>query len=343
MEKELIENLEYVPEVNTYWFWAIQLLMLRDSGNYVEWLMNNYVEIIYGDEILPQEIYFLNDRVRNKTVELYNCPFWQMQKIDFDENHLIMGKTIVNFVKECINQKKYVLLMVNRLFIKTYGFNEDNLHQILIHGYNEELGQFYYADNGRNGKFENKFICTFEELENSFINSYPFENEPDFSTSVFTFFIRKLQEYPVNILRIKRMMSSYLNCTSLAEDYYKFSGIKVYQALIDYYETCLRQNTDINVDVRGLCTLRDHHNAMRFRLEHLRKQIDVKSEWIKAFEVTTEKSDLAINIMVKYRIDKRKEHINRLVDVLKDVYRIEIRVIPDIIETLSLACNSDRE
>ena len=139
------------------------------------------------------------------------------------------------------------------------------------------------------------------------------------------------------------MMSSYLNCTSLAEDYYKFSGIKVYQALIDYYETCLRQNTDINVDVRGLCTLRDHHNAMRFRLEHLRKQIDVKSEWIKAFEVTTEKSDLAINIMVKYRIDKRKEHINRLVDVLKDVYRIEIRVIPDIIETLSLACNSDRE
>ena len=47
MHLELINNIKYEPEIRAYWFWAVQLLILKNSDIHTNWLANNFINIIY--------------------------------------------------------------------------------------------------------------------------------------------------------------------------------------------------------------------------------------------------------------------------------------------------------
>ncbi len=328
---------KYEPIINTYWFWADQLLMLRNQNEGKNWLINNFIEITYDKMGFPHQIYFFNDRVRNKTTELYNCPLWRMQKIDFDEKHCVMGKDILSYVIECLNKNMYILFMVNRKYIKKYEFKRDDLHQILVHGYDDENSLIFFSDNNKNGKFESIITCTYEELSESFEKAYYYADEPDFGTSVFTFLIEQTKPYPVNMIRVMRMIKDYLNGTSQTDNG-RPSGINVYLDLAHYYENMLQQHERINTDVRGLCTLHDHKKAMVMRLELLRDILQIPESIIEDYKELERKSEQIINIMLRYKVLKEDARIYQIIDLLRQIYSKEYAILSDIVTR----CNMEK-
>lgn len=321
---------EYDALINTYWFCADPLLMIRNSEEGVNWLINNFIEITYSSDCMPYSIYFFNDRCRNKTVEFYNCPLWHMQKIDFNEDKKIFNMNIVEFVQKCLNEDKYVLFMVNRKYIKHYGIDTDNLHQILIHGYDNNMLEFYYADSVNNGKFMSQLKCSYQELEEAFKKSYFYSLEPDFGTSVFVFKIENSKPYPINIIRIKRMIYAYKESSS-ETDNGKPSGISVYKALIEYYENSLKNGEKIDTDIRGLHTLYDHKKAMIFRLMTIKDMYDIDIEWISEYKIIEDISKSIIHMMLKYIMVGDVNLIKRIIDKLNEVYLRELVVLEKIV------------
>lgn len=334
MKKQLLED-KYEAIISTYWFWADQLLMLRNMEEGQNWLVNNFIEITYEKTGLPYQIYFYNDRVRNKTVELYNCPFWRMQKIDFDDNHYVMGKNILDYSRDCINKNMYLLLMVNRKYIDSYGYQNDNLHQILVHGYDDEQEIIYYADNRRDGKYDSMLTCKYSELLNGFKNADYFLEEPDFGTSIFTFYIEKTKEYPVNMKRVVRMINAYYQSVS-ETDNGRPSGINVYLDLIKYYKKGISLDIEIATDIRGVHTLWDHKKAMIARLEYLKDIVEVSEEWIETYKKIEKKSGEIVRLLLKYSVVKRERIIYNIIDLLEVIYTLESSVLKEILQNWSV-------
>ena len=266
-------------------------------------------------------------------VEFFNCPLLEMQKIDFDENHLIFGHSIIEFIEQSISQKKFVLLMADRKYIKKYDYSSVNLHQLLIHGYDDDKKIFHYSDHDKSGRFINDLECSYKELCDGFCGAFRDKNEPDFAVSVFTFKVNENQEYHVNLIRIRRMILNYMNCISYSDDF-RSSGIGVYRALIDYYTNALNDSSYINPDIRGLFVLLDHHEAMLFRLKKIDGLVNINPDWIKGYVETVKKSRITVNLLVKYRMTSERNIINRVVSLLEEIYLMEKNILSEMIQFL---------
>lgn len=229
----------------------------------------------------------------------------------------------------------YLLLMVNRKYIDSYGFKNNNLHQILVHGYDDEQEIIYFADNRRDGKYDSMLTCKYSELLNGFNNTYYFSEEPDFGTSIFTFYIEQTKEYQINMKRIVRMLEAYYGCSS-ETDNGRPSGIKVYKDLIRYYKKYSYSESEINTDIRGVHTLWDHKKAMVARLEYLKDVVEVSEEWIEAYTKIEKKSATVVRLLLKYNVVKKESIIYNIIDLLEEIYTLESGVLKEILQNWSV-------
>lgn len=320
---------DYKPLINSYWFWADQFVMINRITNSEYWLLNNFIDLWCDKQMLPGGIFFSGKGYRNKMVEFYDCPFLEMQKIAFDEDKRIFGYGIIEFAKEFIEQGNFILLMVDRFFISEYGFKNSNNHEILIHGYDDKSEKFMFCDNNKNGKFEMNLSCTYSELQSAYMEFKYFKDEPDFNTSIFLFRPREDDSYSVDIQKIKKSLSQYLT-PDIDPTLNEIHGIKIYEALIGYFSDALLTDK-LNLDPRGLCVLYDHKKAMLYRLIELKKYIKICDNYIKAYENIVQKSNVLLNLFLKYSVKGEKCILEKCISYLKEIYTEEYSLLKKLL------------
>lgn len=323
--KELIKK-QYNDILTSYWFYADPILMATHAEGGELWLVNNFINIHYGPELLPAEIFFFNGDYRNKMVEFYDCPYLIMQKFLFDCNKKINGRDIVEVIIENINNERFVLLMVDRYYLDI-GYTRTNEHQLLIHGYNLEEEFFYYADNSFHGKFKTHLQCSFSNLREAFGAASIYKNEPDFSNSIFTFNINYNASYNINIPKIICQLRQYIDETRVFFNNSYLNGIGVYRHLIE----CFENNSLDNYDIRGLCVIRDHKSAMVYRIQYFEKYLKHHFESLDLFLVLKRKCDLMVLLYVKYGIKKDTSIMVKIIKMLSDIEQEEKRAIEKLI------------
>lgn len=327
MKSVMLENSN--PIINSYWFWADQFVIINGVINSKNWMINNFIDLMCYKKMLPGGIYFSGNGYRNKMVEFYDCPFIEMQKIAFDENKKIFGYEIIEFVKKSIDYGNFVLLMVDRMFISEYGFKHSNYHEILIHGYDDGIKKFIFCDNDKNGKFKTNLICTYSELENSYMAFKYFKDEPDFNTSVFLFRPREDNSYSINIQKIKKNITQYLK-PEMYDTSDEVRGNKIHEELIEYFHKSILTGK-IELDVRGISALYDHKKAMLFRLNELKDFVQISNDYIEQYSEIVEKCRIILNLFLKYTIVKDNHILIKCINYLKEIHSDEINVLGEFI------------
>jgi len=316
--KSLLQGI-HEPVINSYWFWADQFVITSSIINSKYWMINNFINLWCDSKNLPGGIYFGKNTYRNKMVEFYDCPFLEMQKIVFDNNKKIFDFGIIDFVKKSIDNEFFVLLMVDRYFIASYGFNSINYHEILIYGYDNESQKLFFCDNNKNGKFMLDLTCSYNELENAYMKFDYLDNEPDFSTSIFLFRPKEDNNYKIKISYIKKSLIDYLtfkNEDPLENDKH---GIEIYLLLINFLNN-IKETNILFKDIRGISVLLDHKKVMLLRLNELKNYFDFKEDYVEQYKSILEKSKIVLNLYIKYSISDSQDTLNKSIKYLSEIY-----------------------
>ncbi len=315
--------------MTSYWFWADQFLMAQQAAHGELWLVNNFININYAPDWMPGGIYFANSDYRNKMVEFYDCPFLIMQKILFDSDKCVGGRDIVDVIIEQVDCGRFVLLMADRFYLNR-GFLKESEHQLLIHGYDLDEQQFFYADNSNAGKFATGLQCSFTELRKAFHAACLYLNEPDFSNSIFTFGVDHASGYELNIPKIIHQLRQYIKETRVCFMGSNRNGIGVYDCLLQYF----REPWNDAYDVRGLCVIRDHVSAMIYRVQYLEKYFGCNFESLNLFVTLKQKCDILVTLYLKYGITRERNIMAKIMDSLTDIGRIERKAVEILIAEL---------
>lgn len=296
------------------------------------WLINNFINIKYNPDWFPAGIYFANNEYRNKMVEFYDCPYLLMQKLNHSENKKVGNKDIVDILIENISQDRFVIFMVDRLYLNI-GWEQSNEHQLMVHGYDISEKKFYYADHLRDGKYKTGITCSFGEMKQAFETTITYDEEPEFKNTIFTFSPVQNSYYKLNLNHIiSQLKYYYYGNQVLFDDYYK-SGIQVYSELASYFEKELMNRTAIT-DVRGVTVLKDHNSAMEYRIRYLSQMLNKNFESLKLYEMLKDNSERIVMLYVKYCITKDYKILSRIIEMLYTLEKCEKKAVKLLLNEL---------
>lgn len=234
-------------------------------------------------------------------------------------------KIAILAIKNSIDQDKYVLIMINRKYINHYGYLYNNMHQLLIHGYEDK--NFIYADHDNVGKYRVDLRCSFNEFKEGYKKRYYIDYEPDFGSSIFLFKPNKEGIYPLDLERIKREILEYIHSAAITNNNFK-SGIQVYDDLIVHYE-----NTINDYNVKGLCTLYDQKKAMYSRINEFINRGYMPIEYASNYYEVLNMSLLLLNCLIKMSI-KREYAEKKIIEYLRLIKEKEYTILGEIINYL---------
>lgn len=325
LEKKNLIVKQYDNIVTSYWFWADQFLMANQVDNGILWMVNNFINIKYNPDWFPQGVYFSNNEYRNKMVEFYDCPFLRTQKILYNDKKMIFGKNVVDFSLQCIEQNRFVLLLVDRHYLARG--KKGNIHQILLHGYDKINKKFYYADNGDNGKYVTDLTCSFDELQAGLLNVEYCLVEPDVSESIFTFDVVQNETYNINIEKILFQLNQYLYEERISFDGLCYNGIGVYDALLQYFENEL----NFEANFSDLCVIREHKSLMVERIKYLENFCKKKFQTLYMYESLEQQCQVLLMKCIKYYYKRDQKGKNDVVSMIKNICEEEKKVLSKLI------------
>lgn len=330
MENKLLLE-EFNPLLSSYWFWSNQLLIIREIKNNDRWLCNNFINLRCLINS-PHSIYFYNEDYRNKMVEYYNCPFIDFQKINFESKKKVYGMDIIPFIEQSIENKTYVLIMIERLYVSSYNFKESNFHQILIHGYDDQLKEFYFSDNIKSGKFQSNLSASYEEMYKAINDFTSFESEPDFNTGFFLLEPKENDDYKLDLMKIKRSIRHYLDPHLYSDENWAY-GVDVYRYLTHSLSYSL-SSRKFDKDIKGISALYDHKKAMLYRINKLANEKILDPQYVSQFKEIESKCRMLLMLYLKFTNTEDLVILDRCYSYVQNIQEEEIPILNNIVGAL---------
>ncbi len=305
------------PLIYTYNIYGSIFSMISDDPAIWPWVYNNFIQIKY---VVDWRSFYFD----NHYLLFDNCP-WLTHSI-IPRRMLESSTSLVNFIIECINNKSYIYLYIDRYYIsKSSVFNTKHIwHELLIYGYDLDNKVFYIADNLGNGKYI-KTECTFNELEKGY---WAIDSDVEFYHNIHLF--DKHYEDGINLdtEQILLTLENYLFSKKTINMYVKektLYGIDTISLLMEHLGNC--SSGDLWLDTRAFHLFWEHKKLMVSRLEYLKRN-----------------SNLVIDdkIIEGYESLKNSYLINRNLALKFNTTRNYDLIVPKLIHNISSALTTEK-
>ncbi len=269
------------PRIKTYPFYTA-LVATLDSYNVADnWIYNNYIliwmlgwthfldywaDFKYGDEE-NQEAF----------CKLINKEIVSREKIKKKY------RTIIQFIKESIKEKKYVFTGVDIFFIQEWWNNEKEhyhyRHQAYVYGYNEEK-QYIIMSDFIGGDYKSINV-PFEQFIEAYNN---YDKVPviyvEYGQEIWLISYNKNKTEEIDLDRIVNLLEDFLNSRDTKVKSYLWHAKTVSDIKfgLEYYDEILKaiceQRNGI-IDYRAIHILVELNIIMRDRMQYLEKNMNI--------------------------------------------------------------------
>lgn len=318
--------------IKVYPIYANALSIILTHEESYGWFLNNFIQIINND--------------RNLTFYDFNyksCPFLNVQKIKKTLCQKYFGG-IINFIIESIKNNNYVYLIVKTKYISAY--KEDfNRHDMLIYGFDLDKKIFYIADCFKNRKYSFS-TCTMNELNNAVKNlTVSDDNYLGFNGSIELLSYRNDAQRPFSRKRVIHSLTNYINCTGVSvwntmdirwaydETDWGF-GMHCYDFIIDKLYQGINQEIG-QIPTQPIHLFYEHKEQLTRIVEYMNNVEGMRyNEELVALKELETKAKTARNLSLKYNLFKDKKSLLRAIDIYKEMYILEKRILPQLIKNM---------
>lgn len=337
---EIILELNKNPIITSYWYYAdlVSVAAIADTKNF--FVANNYNDI-FCDETSDNVFLFFTDILSNSTINTMNmyfeCPYLDFQKINKNYFFNINKVSLIDFIKSTINSGYYILLMIDRLYIKEYGFNYSSNHEIMIYGYDDKENKIFFCDNTKTGAYRNDLSCSYSSFTDAFNKAvfklnYTGDIHP-FTDHMYLIKPRKNAVYDLDVKEITQSFKQYLHLEPFLGLNTKrvmkiVSGIQVYDSFINYFKYVSSfEGNNFAKDIRSFCVLWDHKKSILATLNVLYDNNYLDERWIAAYKEIEKKVLVVRNKTQKLYIDNKKNKIESIINMLNEIREEEFSIL----------------
>lgn len=324
--------------VDCYWFYADALVIAQQIDKDINWMLNNFISLLAAE---PDWVDFRSLGSDNM-LTVCSCPFFDFQRINKSENDTIMGIDILNFVKQQIDLGKVLIIMVDRFFIKSYGFqNKAHNHELMFYGYDDEESMLYYCDHDITGLYRTDMCCTYAEFAEAYHNfeESPYLPEYEFTNNICVIEPLASRKYDLNIESIKTALKLYINPPSLCYLDCDRAGLKkdrqIYDLFCTYYNNVVNNDLSFNNRIQEIHLLYNHKRVMNYRIKHFVKNRLIEDLPDLSLYDSVEHNILKVrNLILKYRITRTDKILLTCNEYLKKTEELEISILEKFLALL---------
>jgi hypothetical protein len=334
MKNELIVT---YPPLTTFTTYADALAILLSFDEGKDWAYSHYIQIQVNDivnhsnngdamESAPFTASFFVDIDTRKRANVVcdnfwlggeRYPFFNVFEIPNDYVNAIDG-TFVDFIKRTIDGKIYIYAYVDVSKISNYGTASPLGHQVLIHGYDDEMRKIQFADFLGGGKYMFA-TCSYDEIEAAYkgigelflpiVKSVALVQHIGYGTYTFDLsYVRdSVREYLFPDKNVTERQNNY------AESIFKpvnwqlktYMGVDVY----DYFPKFIARELELGktaIDDRLFHAMYDHKEMMIKRVEYFVAKGYLGKDVLQPLEeyktAVRNKAVIARNLIIKYNM-----------------------------------------
>ncbi|WP_040711969.1 hypothetical protein [Paenibacillus curdlanolyticus] len=329
-----------IPEITSFQHHTAILSIIGDGDHVQEWKFANFIQLfalMYDHSETEKNIPFMDFYSTSYIVK--STPWVTNQSFS---RHALDQTDIIEFVIDCINQNKYVYMVVECQHIAAHQHPDASFsHPLIIHGYDRDLQTFHIAD-FFNSAFSFK-EASFDEVRTAYHafvkGSFWWEGAQ----------VLQVNDTPskVSIDRseYKSLLSDYLNSTTLAPYalnygidivhhtktvptiYHSIFGMSIYDELIANFRG--RGPVDYTV----LPVMTDHKLNLFNFIEYLKAKGVLPSDYPDYCEIVT-KTKAARNTFLKSVLRGDNRYYEQIADNLSEIRELERRAITDLIQAI---------
>lgn len=272
------------------------------------------------------------------------CPYFmefQMSKSVTDIKWKIPSELMIDM----INIGLYSYLNVNIAYITEYKhFKENQMHDIMVYGYDEDEKVLYVADFFVNGKYSMKKV-PFDEFNAAYSHIGETE-EKDFFPGISCAQYKALK-LPFDLKVCIQGISDYVNSKntvvkSILEEFDNQEdvvyGISCYDAFIQYLQTI--PDMEAELDYRTFHYFYQHKVLMRIRLEFLMQKgylsEDADSNILNEYKEIEIKWLEIRNRILKYNVKPDENLITRSINDIRNFKNREMKILEHLIKEINL-------
>ncbi|SDF91695.1 hypothetical protein SAMN04488542_12058 [Fontibacillus panacisegetis] len=335
------------PIIKGYLFFAFPLSIIGYNEKTAPWILSNYIQMRFDKDYINSPVPYTF-----YAYEHHISP-WLCDE-EFSRNILNFFEfDIISWVKNCIEQKKYVYLYLDEYYMPgRTSFGKLNFaHENLIFGYNDDLESFDVLGFDDKGIFKpvqltyDKFVDAYMGIEKMIYNE-KFNNQNTTEESIYYFNTVKLfrfnnsGQYSFNYKLTKNTLRDYTNGTNTSElfsmvrepySHFVF-GIDCYSYIHDYYKSLLKK--EVGFDVRYIHNVWEHKLLMTKRVEYMNnnKRIELSQDIVSQFKTVENRALILRNLMLKFRLNGNNKHIHSIMDGLSEIAEQEVFLINTVLQ-----------
>ena len=259
------------PELKSYPIYGLLTAILATGReDYQEWLFNNFIQLRYlkNDHIVFFEQY---------RSLLKSCPYISEEIVS---RETMEGKSIdyVDFLKDSINNNKYILLYCDRFYLREFkAFGVYHItHELFVYGYDDDKKHFICMDNNEEGFFSTIFV-SYEEMQ----AAIHIEDSLSFFRDIHL--IRRDEWWGIERIdenNIKTLFGEYIHSTyrrNMCEPFTAVNyGFNIHYDVLDDLKNYMREN---KLDIRSMFVLLEHKELMKKRFLFLSKHTNDLCYW----------------------------------------------------------------
>lgn len=354
------------PPITTFPSYAAALGIMANYEESYDWFYSQYIQLCTIEITNPYEneethapyipTFFVDTDMRRIThtfsdyyfVMRENCPFLSICEVP---NSLInvYDESFVEFIKKCIDLDMYIFTFLDVTKIGEYKSVSAGFHEIFIYGYDDEKSCVYFADFPINDSSKYGYsTCPYLEVEEAYysMNMLPYPIVKSVALIKYTNEVPYVFNMDYVINSVKAYMAPDISEANSYKDYvdslfYRlgwktkvYMGCNVYDFLTNYIkgETARGNNYFSTELFHGLY---DHKEMMIKRVQHfISKGYLPKDKYlsIKKYYKIRDNALLIRNCVIKYNLRPSEELINKILELLKVTYDMEIPILYEIFD-----------
>lgn len=326
------------PMITSYPRHANLLSILENEEMYIEWLIENYIEL----QSAKMKKLKLEFHIGYDVIHFFQfCPFVVYNRAERN----IVNKAyhdIIEYLCDLILDNRYVYVLVDRFYVSCYPQSyqkEHHYHDIFLYGFDQEEKIFYAAD-FFDGKYSLK-KTTFSEIKQGYESV---KDNEDWLHGVISLQVIKTMVYNLDVNKVIRNLREYIErfnpsvhneilFSYMKSDYFDF-GINIYQTLLRYFDA---ENVNFKVDLRPFHLLCDHKRILVEMVRHLIRNHYLLEKSVDFDQVTQLESNAMVirNVLIKYNITGNKKELIRCKNLLQQLMKDEKALISILLEKIN--------
>ncbi|WP_237178993.1 hypothetical protein [Paenibacillus sp. MMS18-CY102] len=329
-----------MPEITSFQHHTTILSILGDDDYVQEWKFSNFMQLfalVYDHNETEKNVPFMD--FYSTSYILKSTPWVANQTFS---RHALDQTDIVKFVIDCIEQNKYVYMVVECRHIAAHEHPDASFsHPLIIHGYDRDRQAFHIAD-FFNSTFSFK-EASFDELRTAY---HAYEKGSFWWDGAQVLEVTDAQsEVSIDPDYYKSILSDYLHSTAVAPYalkygidivhhtktvptiYHSIFGMSIYDELIANFRG--RGPVDYTV----LPVLADHKLNLQQFIEYMKAKGVLPSDYPDFCEILT-KTKAARNTFLKSVLRGDNRYHAQIADNLSEIKELEQRAITDLIAAL---------